>query len=93
MPYIERTDDEIIFAWEQHVVHLETIHGYDISVDVVFSIGGERFTLKKFVEALRIRDNPDLFGIFVDLVRKDGREKDRDPIEHLRSCRIPPCVQ
>lgn len=79
MAYIERTDEEIIAAWERW---LDSCPKPD---EVVFLVMGRgSFTSREVVEAMKARDEY-FMTLFVEGARKAGREYGHDPVEFIVS--------
>ena len=89
--YTERSDEKIIHAWEQHVAHMEAVHGIDLD-EVAISLGNTSFTWRSFVRSLREDNHPDLRRVYVEGPRRYGKKKNEDPIIRLSRCRVPPCT-
>ncbi len=78
MAYIERTDEEIIAAWERWILR------HPQADRVAVSIGSEQYTSREVVEALKAGDEL-LTRIFVGNLKKYAIENGLDPVEVIDS--------
>lgn len=88
MPYVERTDEEIVAAWE------EWCKGHPNPDDVVFYLGEEEYSPLRTAEELRsmleirkqgreFTDNS-LWIVCVEMPKKDSKEKEYDAVDFIK---------
>ena len=82
MPYVERTDEEIIAAWERWMSRHPDPDKF------VFSVGITQYSPRRFVEALKAKDEF-LMKVFVEGARRAAKEYNHDPVKSIDRERKP----
>ena len=77
MPYVERTDEEIIQAWERLVSRHPSPDRYAISF-------GREYSVRQLVEAMKAGD-ADVLYVFGAGARRAAKEFGHDPVAFLDS--------
>lgn len=74
MPYVERTDEEIIAAYERWLAR------HPEPDEPVLVSGYNEYSVRQLVAAIKNREHP-VYAVHVEQLRKMAKEYDEDPVQ------------